>query len=390
MNLSEHYDKINTQLDIVLTEDIKRMVMNSCDVRSILESWDVHPVLVHGKQWKGYCPDHYLHDGHRQHLPKWFMSAENGDSMCFTSSKASNFIYIAKRMYKLSTLEETIKVLTNGEKLILPPPDFIVNQEEEEIHIKDEEEKEKERLKGVNMVNRLLNNRHISDECLAYFNNDGITKDTLDFLGVCSIENGYLEGRAIIPFLDEKRQITGYVAVNYMGKEWWVKKQYDKMKKIDPDMTIESIEKNYRKTLYCPGFSSRNHLYGLYEVLNGDPNISDLVIVEGERDAMKLLQEGVDCVSVHGTSLKDEQKIMIKKLNPLRLYLGFDMDKPGDQAVLKAYNALVSQVEDVYVLNFKDDKDPKKFNGDEIKDLMKYTFNNKIRERKHENGSIDL
>ena len=115
-----------------------------------------------------------------------------------------------------------------------------------------------------------------------------------------------------------------------MGKEWWVKKQYDKMKKIDPDMTIESIEKNYRKTLYCPGFSSRNHLYGLYEVLNGDPNISDLVIVEGERDAMKLLQEGVDCVSVHGTSLKDEQKIMIKKLNPSHLYLGFDMDKPGD------------------------------------------------------------
>jgi hypothetical protein len=384
MNLVQHFNIVNTKekiQDIELTEEIKRMVMNSCNVRSILESWNVRPVLINNKQWKGYCPDHYLHDGHAQHLPKWFMSAENGDCICFTSSKASNFVYLAKRMYRLNSIEETIKVLTNGEKLILPPPDFILNQEIEDNYIKNEEEKEKERLKGIMMVKKLLNNPHICDECIEYFSNDGIVKDTLDFLGICSIEHGYLEGRAIIPFIDEKRELTGYVAVNYMGKEWWVKKQYDKLKKIDSETTLESVEKSYRKTLYCPGFSSRNHLYGLYEVLNGGENVTDLVIVEGERDAIKLLQEGIDCVSVHGTFLKDEQKTMLKKINPSHLYLGFDMDKAGNEATIKSYNALINEVEDLYVLNFPENKDPKYFNSNELINLINYTKANRIRER---------
>lgn len=384
MNLLQHYDKVNQYdnfSDIELTDEIKRMVMSSCDVRGILESWNVRPVLIHGNQWKGYCPDHFIHDGHAQHLPKWFMSAETGDCMCFTSSKASNFIYVAKRMWRLNTIEETIKTLTNGEKLILPPPDFVLNQEVEDTRVANEQKKEEDLKKGIEMVNKLINRGSLSDKCIEYFANDGINVDTLKFLGVCSIETGYLEGRAIIPFLNEMREICGYVAVNYMGKEWWVKKQYDKMHKIDSQVKIESIEKSYRKTLYCPGFSSRNHLYGLYEVLNGGENITDLVLVEGERDAMKLLQEGIDCVSVHGTFLKDEQKTMLKKMNPSRLYLGFDMDKAGNEATVKAYKALNCEVEDLYVLNFPNNYDPKKFNNDELQELIKYTQKYKVRER---------
>jgi hypothetical protein len=384
MNLSQHFDNVNKKIkyeDIELTDELKRMVMSACDVRGILESWNVRPVLIHGNQWKGYCPDHFIHDGHAQHLPKWFMSAENGDCICFTSSKASNFIYIAKRMYRLNSLEEPIKVLTNGEKLILPPPDFVFNEEVENARNNDEQKKQEELNKGIEMVNTLLKRRCLSDECIEYFANDGIKKDTLDFLGICSMEHGYLEGRAIIPFLNENREICGYIAVNYKGKEWWVKKNYDKMHKIDSQVKIETIEKSYRKTLYCPGFTSRNHLYGLYEVLNGGENVSDLVVVEGERDAIKLLQEGIDCVSVHGTSLKDEQKTMLKKINPSRLYLGFDMDKAGNDATFKAYNALCNEVEDLYVLNFPDGNDPKKFNQEELLNLINYTKSYKVRER---------
>lgn len=384
MNLLRHFEETSKKIqkpDIELTDEIKRMVMSSCDVHSILESWNVRPVLIHGNQWKGYCPDHVLHDGHAQHLPKWFMNAENGDCICFTSSKASNFIYVAKRMYRLNSIEETIQILTNGEKLILPPPDFVFNEEVNNTRNLDEQKKQEELKKGIEMVHKLLKRGELSDKCIEYFANDGINKDTLDFLGICSIDTGYLEGRAIIPFINQEREICGYIAVNYMGKEWWVKKQYDKMKKIDSEVKIESIEKSYRKTLYCPGFTSRNHLYGLYEVLNGGENIKDLVLVEGERDAIKLLQEGIDCVSVHGTFLKDEQKTMIKKLNPQKLFLGFDMDKAGNEATIKAYNTLISEVEDLYVLNFPNGQDPKKFNRDELNNLIEYTTTNRIRER---------
>lgn len=361
--------------DVELTDELKRMVMASCDVRSILESWNVHPVLVHGNQWKGYCPDHFLHDGHAQHLPKWFMSATNGDCMCFTSGRASNFVYVAKRIYRLQTVEETIKKLTNGEILTLPKPDFVFDEATETNRNELDAKRQEELQKGIAMMKRLLANGHISDKCLEYFANDGITKDTIDFLGVCSIESGYLEGRAMIPFLDENHEICGYIAVNYMGEEWWVKKTYDKMKKIDSKVSEESVRKGYRKTLYCPGFQSRNHMYGQYEVLNGGFNLDRLVVVEGERDAMKLLQEGIDCVSIHGTSLKPEQRVMLKKMNPKELLLGFDMDVAGCVATEKAVNALIGDIENIDVLNFPDNKDPKKFGRTQLLNLIDEAIN---------------
>ena len=374
MDFLEHAGRVNanpaSQADVELTDELKRMVMSSCNVRGILESWGVHPVLIHGNQWKGYCPDHCLHDGHPQHQPKWFMNAENGDCICFTSSKASNFIYVAKRLYRLATVEETIQALTRGERLVLPPPEFIIDEKTANERDEMERKQEADRKKGVEMMKRLLAGGHISDECLAYFANDGIDKDTLDFLGVCSIESGWLDGRAMIPFLDSSHEICGYVAVCYRGAEWWCRKQYDRMHRIDPEVTMEAIRKDYRKTLYCPGFKSRGHLYGQYEVLNGGEGLDRLLVVEGERDAMKMLQEGIDCVSIHGTSLKPEQKNMLKKMNPSSLYLGLDMDRAGCAATLKAYDALFSELENVGVVNFPGGRDPKKFDGAEMSALL--------------------
>ncbi|MBR4316679.1 MAG: toprim domain-containing protein, partial [Alphaproteobacteria bacterium] len=72
------------------------------------------------------------------------------------------------------------------------------------------------------------------------------------------------------------------------------------------------------------------------------------------------MQEGIDCVAIHGTFLKDEQRIMLKKINPKRLFLGLDMDKAGNDAVIKIFNELKNEFENIYVLNFPENKDPKK------------------------------
>lgn len=359
--------------DVELTEDLKKMVMASCDIRGILKSWNVRPVL-NGNQWNGYCPDHFLHDGHAQHMPKWSMNTISGDCMCFTSSKASNFVYVAKRMYRLPTIEETVKKLTNGEALVLPKPGFIDDQTVDQTVINDEKRKE-DLARSIAMMKKIIMNGHVSDKCLEYFANDGITKDTVNFLGVCSIESGYLEGRAMIPFLDSNHEVCGYVAVNYAGEDWWVKKTYDKMRRIDSKVTEESIRKGYRKTLYCPGFQSRHHMYGQYEVLEGGENLDRLVVVEGERDAMKLLQEGIACVSIHGTSLKLEQRTMLKKMNPKELLLGFDMDVAGCVATAKAVNALIGEIECIDVMNFPDGEDPKKFCRRELLEIIDNAIN---------------
>lgn len=380
MKLSNHFEK--TKNDIELTDDIKRSVMASVNVQSILTAWNVRPVLRNG-QWNGYCPDHFLHDGCVSHAPKWSMNAETGDSICFTSHKTSNFVYIAKRLYKCKTIRETIDKLLEGKDLIINDVPMWVVNDNNRLTEQEEERKRIEKLnKNLDYMRKYCSRSRINDDCLAYFANDGITEETLNFLGICSITSGYYDGRAVIPFLDENREMCGYIAVAYYPKEKMIQRDVDKWCKLNGKSKIKEAEefytKNYRKTIYCPGFLSRNHLYGYYEVLNGDKNLDELVIVEGERDAIKLLQEGIDCVSIHGTFLKDEQMRMIHQINPKNLYLGFDMDKAGNDAVSTVYDKLFGKVENIYVLNFPDGKDPKKFNGGEIRTLMDYSKNNNI------------
>lgn len=380
MKLSNHFEK--TKNDIELTDDIKRSVMASVNVQSILTAWNVRPVLRNG-QWNGYCPDHFLHDGCVSHAPKWSMNAETGDSICFTSHKTSNFVYIAKRLHKCKTIRETIDKLLEGKDLIINDVPMWVVNDNNRLTEQEEERKRIEKLnKNLDYMRKYCSRSRINDDCLAYFANDGITEETLNFLGICSITSGYYDGRAVIPFLDENREMCGYIAVAYYPKEKMIQRDVDKWCKLNGKSKIKEAEefytKNYRKTIYCPGFLSRNHLYGYYEVLNGDKNLDELVIVEGERDAIKLLQEGIDCVSIHGTFLKDEQMRMIHQINPKNLYLGFDMDKAGNDAVSTVYDKLFGKVENIYVLNFPDGKDPKKFNGGEIRTLMDYSKNNNI------------
>lgn len=389
MRISNHFEKIKDKIpehnsDIELTEDLKRCVMSSIDVKGILESWNVSPVL-RGSQWNGYCPDHFIHAGRTSHAPKWTMDADTGDCTCFTGNTSSNIVYIAKRLYNLKTIEEAINKLTNGGGIPYIPPEFIMNERRKERTEENEKEREKKLNSCLRRINSILSKRHLSDECIKYFSEDGINLDTLEFLCVSSVENGYYEGRAIIPFVNEKRKVCGYVAVNYMGKEWMVRRNVDNWCKLNgKEKIVEAMDyfdKNYRKTMFCPGFKSRDHLYGYYEVINGDKNLESLVIVEGERDAIKLLQEGIDCVSIHGTTLKDEQKVLIKKINPQKLFLGFDMDKAGNQATIDAYNVLSCEVDKCFVLNFPDGKDPKKFNKKELDYILNIAEANRVQER---------
>lgn len=98
-----------------VTEDLKKYVMENCDVKSLLQSWGVRPKLIKGAVWKGYCPEHYLHSCEKQVKPNWFMNVKNGDCVCFDNCVVNNIVYIAKRRYKLHTIGETLLLLTSGE-----------------------------------------------------------------------------------------------------------------------------------------------------------------------------------------------------------------------------------------------------------------------------------
>lgn len=386
-SLQAHFERVNRESDTTLNDDTKLAVMSSIDVRGVLERWGIEPEL-RGNQWIGRCPDHHIHAGRISNQRKWTMNADTGDTFCFTGNFGSNIVYIARRLYNLQSIDETIDHLTSGVGIPYIPPAFIINQQA----VSSQEEREQERLerlhKNLSSMRQILSRPRLNDACLAYFAKDAITKDTLEFLCVSSIERGFYDGRAVIPFLDAKRALCGFVAVDYMGKEWTVRSNVDRMCRINGRDNIKEFikycDKNYRKVLHCPGFKAAEHIYGYYEVLNGRTGLDELVVVEGERDAIKLLQEGINAVSLHGTFVKDEQRNMIKQINPDTLFLGFDMDEAGNDATEKAVRKFAGEVENCLVLNFPGGKDPKKFNYAELRQIIDVAVRHNVKSREIE------
>lgn len=372
----------------------KRMLqtlMDNIDFESTMVKLGIEVKSCGRDEYVGYCPDHLNHASQPPSDPKWYINSKTGLTYCMTKSHGSNLIEIARYVLGLDTNEDAYEALLSGK-----PVEVKIHFEEPERKLKEKDDGEKLK-ESISQVLPFFDCPNVNDRCLEYFAKDGIKKETLVQYGVVSCEYGRYKDRALIPFMDENDGLCGYVAVDLLGKEEWARVNAKRIcltdDSMDFDTCLEQLKKKYRKTLYAPGFEGRFHLYGLHESPDFMDDTEDVMLVEGERDALKMLQEGIRCLGCHGTSIKEEQKVVLNKIlvNTKHLFLGFDMDEAGDKAVEKAISSL-SEIMDynrIYVLNFPNDRDgnkqdPKKFNKFQMRRLMAYTVEHGIRERIHE------
>lgn len=370
-----------------VTDEELKTLMSNINMELVLKSIgvDVKPVHTKEGEYVGYCPDHEIYTGRRPSHPKWYINSITGKCFCMTENRASNLLSVMKNVLNLSNEREVYYKLLDGKEIEVPvtKPKFAEVQQESKVSLELEEKKKL----ALSKIEKVLDEGKFSEEEIKYFEKDGIRIETLKKYGVSVCKYGAYKDRAIIPFFNEKTELIGFIAVDYLGKEEWIKRRKEEFRNIEGDSKIddktltEEVANRYKKTLYCPGFSSGKHLYGLYEKFDNPKRFDYLVLVEGERDCLKLMQEGINCVSVHGSSLKREQVVMIQKISPYKVFLGFDMDDAGNKAVKQSMEVLQDKIEDIYVLNFPDGKDPKKFNHDELISFMKYAEENNIKER---------
>lgn len=362
-------------------------LMSSIDFESTMARLGIEVKHVGGGEYVGYCPDHEMYRGVAPSDPKWYINSRTGLTYCQTESRGSNIVTVAKHIWERSTgrkytSEQVYDMLLDGNAV-----EIRFTPVRESVH-RERTEEEKEKLaRSLERVRPVLEDGHVNRQTEAYFAKTGITRDTLEKFGVASYGD-----RAIVPFLDRNLELCGYIAIDTIGKDAWARKMAEQQIRTEGNGDIGSLAeeylKKYRKTLYSPGFAGRFHMYGFYENLSFVKESHDrLVLVEGERDCMKLMQEGVPCLSCHGTSVKEEQLLLLKTsgvLGNLReLYLGFDMDEAGNRAVEKAM-AQFSQEMDydrIYVLRFPENKDPKWFSRGELEHFMEYSRENAIRSR---------
>lgn len=381
--------------DFVTKQEIKEL-MNYIDFESTMLRLGIDAKKSNAHEWRALCPDHIKYKGVPSSDPNWVINDENGLTYCFTESRGSNIVEVAKNIWGLPTEREAFNRLKDG--IALP----IALESGGGIFVEgvdDDAESDAERLKeSLEEVEPILESCCLDGFALDYFKKDGIEKLTLDKFGVVSSNYGRYRGRAIIPFFEKGMNLIGYIAIDTLGKQEWAKEHAKYRYGIDSSVPYEELvqifEKKYRKTLYAPGFQSRKHIYGLYENMDFlEKPQKQIVIVEGERDCLKLMQEGIACISIHGTYLKEDQIILMKEngifQNAEEIYLGFDMDDAGDSATEKVFESLSREIDSnkIYVLNFPNSRetgekrDPKKFTGDQIHWLMDYSKSHEIRRR---------
>lgn len=83
------------------------------------------------------------------------------------------------------------------------------------------------------------------------------------------------------------------------------------------------------------GFDKAGNLFGSWIVhMTAAPKV--LVVVEGPLDAVAVWSAGYPAVAQYGSSLTDNQKLLIERLGPESVVLMYDNDKAGQKATLSA------------------------------------------------------
>ena len=116
----------------------------------------------------------------------------------------------------------------------------------------------------------------------------------------------------------------------------------------------------YLNTSDTPVFNKRQGVYAA-NLLKKERNLKRIILVEGYMDVVSLTQFGVTGVcATLGTALTPEQARLLKRFAPM-VYLSYDGDNAGQNAIMKGLGVLEEAGVPARVLQFPDKLDPDEF-----------------------------
>lgn len=149
-----------------------------------------------------------------------------------------------------------------------------------------------------------------------YYIGRGLTAETLDLfdIGECFAKKQPMSGRVVVPVYDEDYNYVGCV-----GRS-----------------TNESMKP---KWLHSKGFK-KSVLYGLNIAAKYIKDSRAAILVEGQGDVWKMHEAGYNnCVGIFGSSLNDDQLLLLEKSGALNLIILTDSDEAGQ----KAYDQIIKK-----------------------------------------------
>ena len=123
---------------------------------------------------------------------------------------------------------------------------------------------------------------------------------------------------------------------------------------------LGDVQPKYLNTADTPVFNKRMGVYAA-NLLRKERNLQRVILVEGYMDVVSLTQFGVTGVcATLGTALTPEQAKLLKRFAPM-VYLSYDGDNAGQNAILKGLTVLEEADMPARVLQFPDKLDPDEF-----------------------------
>ncbi len=333
------------------------------------------PLTQRGKNYFGVCPFHDDHSpsmsvSEEKQIYKCFSCGASGNVFTFISEKENvSFIEAVKMVADIVGIpfhgHETKKIKETSHKPEYEIMDLTLKFYQNNLNTK-EGEKAKAYLKKRGLDDSVIKDFNLGLALSDKFSlNKLLTSKNYDIktlldLGLVNRNGEYLndifQNRIIFPIHDLEGNPIGFTGRIYED--------------IDQAKYINTKESSI--------FKKGQILFNYHRALSEIKKQKELIIVEGNMDAIRMYSSGLkNVVALMGTALTSTQVDIIKSLRA-KVILMFDNDNAGELATLNNGNILVSAGITPYIVRLSGEKDPDEYIIKNGKEAILNNINNPL------------
>jgi len=191
----------------------------------------------------------------------------------------------------------------------------------------------------------------------------GFKENTLKHFGIsyCNNRKNPFFGYITVPiFNDDKKSIAGFIARNPNPKCLICHRYH---KENDP------CSSNGTKWKNTAGFHNNAYFYNLWNAKPYIEKFNEVILTEGPADTWKMYESGIyNCLSMFGTSITMDQKVILESLPIINIKLFLDPDEAGKTSSIKLKNYL-DRFYNVEIINYN--KQPSECSKEELQKIFK-------------------
>ena len=376
----------------IATDEINH-IRSSASIVDVISSYI--PLTQKGKNYFGVCPFH------EDHSPSMSVSEEKQIYKCFSCGATGNVFTFVENYLNIS-FAEAVELVAQKTGISISVP-----------LVKKKESKFKDEYSLMDFVLKLYQNNlntEVGQKAIVYLKKRNLLENTIeDFSVGLSLDQNMLysilkkkdysdkmlldlglvnqgkeniydvfQNRIMFPIHNLEGQVVGFTARCYLKEE----------------------TPKYLNTKETYIFKKGNILFNYHRAKDAIRLLKELVVVEGNMDAIRLYASGIkNVIALMGTSLTKEQIEALRKLR-CKIVLMLDNDNAGEMATLAIGNLLEEQNIPFSVVRLSGEKDPDEYivkNGvdamlDNIKNAISFVdFKlNYFKKNKNLNDAADL